>query len=284
MTGLAYTTLIEPRELALLAGAGIEAAVLDCRHDLARPQWGAEAYAESHIPGAEHAHLDRDLSGPVTSASGRHPLPDPERLRATFSRWGIGPDTQVVAYDQANGALAARLWWLLRFLRHDRVAVLNGGLVAWNAAGLPLTRAPTPARPQQSFTGEPRRDWVASTADVVAGLERGMVLIDARAADRFAGRNETLDPVAGHVPGARNHAFVRNVAGGRFLGPVALRRLWDETLAGSPPEHVVSMCGSGVTACHNLLAMELAGLPGARLYEGSWSEWVRDRARPVATG
>lgn len=302
MTARAYTTLIEPIELAALirpradrpggdgsqdnrsgddrAGAGV--AIIDCRHDLARPEWGAGAYAESHIPGAEFAHLDRDLSGPVTAASGRHPLPAPDRLAATFGRWGIDRETQVVAYDQASGALAARLWWLLRFLGHSRAAVLNGGLAAWRSAGLPVTASMTP-RATRRFQGEPQLAQVASTAEVAQGLERGgIVLIDARAADRFAGSNETLDPVAGHVPGARNHPFTRNLdSEGRFLAPAELARLWRATLAGAAPERVVSMCGSGVTACHNLLALELAGLAGARLYAGSWSEWIRDPARPV---
>lgn len=287
MSAHAFTTLIEPLELAALMRSDADVAIIDCRHDLARPQWGAEAYAEGHIPGAQFAHLDRDLSDPVTPASGRHPLPAPDRFGATLGRWGIDRETQVVAYDQASGALAARLWWLLRFLGHSRVAVLNGGLTAWRSAGLPVTRETAP-RPARRFAAEPRLGWVAATPEVAQrvaqGLERGgMVLVDARAADRFAGRNETLDPVAGHVPDARNHPFTRNLdQEGRFLAPAELARLWRETLAGSPPERLVSMCGSGVTACHNLLAMELAGLSGARLYAGSWSEWIRDPARPVA--
>jgi thiosulfate/3-mercaptopyruvate sulfurtransferase len=290
MATRAYTTLIEPLELAALARASDPAVIIDCRHDLTRPEWGAEAYAESHVPDAELAHLDRDLAGPVTAASGRHPLPAPDRLTATFSRWGIDRDRQVVAYDQSSGAYAARLWWLLRYLGHSRVAVLNGGLQAWRSAGLPMTRpaastrAAAPSREPRRFEGSPQLPRAASTAEVAEGVARGdIVLIDARSADRFAGRNETIDPVAGHVPGARNHPFTRNLdAAGRFLAPPELSTLWRETLAGSPSARVVSMCGSGVTACHNLLAMELAGLEGARLYAGSWSEWIRDPARPVA--
>lgn len=287
MTARPYTTLIEPLELDALIRSSRDVAIIDCRHDLARPQWGAEAYAEGHIPGAQFAHLDRELSDPVTPASGRHPLPAPDRLAATLGRWGIDRETQVVAYDQANGALAARLWWLLRFHGHARVAVLNGGLAAWRSAGLPVTRTTT-TRPARRFAAEPRLGWVAATPELAESVARGLdhggtVLVDARAADRFAGRNETLDPVAGHVPGARNHPFTRNLdAEGRFLAPDELSRRWRETLAGSPPERVVAMCGSGVTACHDLLAMEIAGLPGARLYAGSWSEWIRDPARPVA--
>jgi len=288
LTDLHYTMLIEPRELALLASSGVDVAVLDCRHDLARTQWGAQAYAEGHIPGAEHAHLDRDLSGPVTRTSGRHPLPDPRELIATFARWGIGRDTQVVAYDQANGAIAARLWWLLRFYGHDRVAVLDGGLAGWHSAGLPLTQAPAPTRRIAAFDRAPALESVVSSNELAAQLGQPQalrpVLIDARTADRFAGHNETLDPVAGHIPGARNHPFTRNVDNGRFLAPEALRRSWSETLADSPPSSTVAMCGSGVTACHNLLAMRLADLAGARLYAGSWSEWIREPGRPVARG
>ncbi len=284
MDDLAYTTLIEPRELALLGGSGIEVAVLDCRHDLALPEWGAGAYAEGHIPGSIHVHLDRDLSGPVTPSSGRHPLPDPRALCATLARLGIGRGTQVVVHDQAHGAFAARAWWLLRHLGHERVALLNGGLAAWQAAGLALTRAATPPRPSVQFERAPALAASVSTSEVAAALGCDIVLIDARSADRFAGRNETLDPVAGHIPGARNHPFTRNVSNDRFLAADALRRSWTETLAGAAPQRVVAMCGSGVTACHNLLALQRAGLPGARLYVGSWSEWIRDPSRPVERG
>jgi thiosulfate/3-mercaptopyruvate sulfurtransferase len=279
-----FTMLIEPQELAALARADPSVAIVDCRHDLTRPSWGAEAFAASHIPGAVFAHLDQDLSGPITRSSGRHPLPDPERLAATFARWGVGPQTQMIAYDQGNGAFAARLWWLARFLGHLRVAVLNGGLQAWQCAGLPLTGEPA-RRGARPFVGRPQPGSVASAEEVARGLDRGdILLVDARTAERFAGRNETLDPVAGHVPGARNHPFAENLdAEGRFLPQEELERRWRRTLAGGDAHSVVAMCGSGVTACHNLLAMELAGLRGARLYAGSWSEWIRDPARPVAT-
>ena len=290
MPDVPFSTLIEPGELAaLLDGGGAGSAprpalaIVDCRHDLARPEWGAQAYAAGHIPGASFGHLDRDLSGPVRPASGRHPLPDPERLAATLGRWGIDRSVQVVAYDQGSGAIAARLWWLLRLLGHERVAVLDGGFAAWQAAGLPIsTGEERPAA--RHFVGAAHLGWVATADDVARGLERGeIVLVDARAADRFAGRNETLDPVAGHVPGARNHPYTLNLGGdGRFLPPQALASLWRDTLGGASPERVVAMCGSGVTACHNLLAMERAGLAGARLYAGSWSEWCRDPTRPVA--
>lgn len=288
MPDVPFSTLIEPAELAALldCGAGACASrdliIVDCRHDLARPEWGAEAYAAGHIPGAVFAHLDRDLSGPVRPSSGRHPLPDLGRFGALLGGWGIDSRVQVVAYDQGGGAIAARLWWMLRFLGHERAAVLDGGFAAWRSAGLPVSTEAARVRPRR-FLSAPQAAWVATAEDVARGLERGeIVLVDARSADRFAGRNETLDPVAGHIPGARNHPFTRNLdADGRLLSAEALRKLWHETLGGAPPARVVSMCGSGVTACHNLLALERAGLPGARLYVGSWSEWCRDPARPV---
>jgi thiosulfate/3-mercaptopyruvate sulfurtransferase len=276
-----HDTLIEPAELAACL-TDPDLAVVDCRHDLLRPDWGAQAYAESHIAGALFAHLDRDLSGPTTPQTGRHPLPDIERFAETLSQWGIDDRVQVVAYDQGNGALAARLWWMLRWIGHTRVAVLNGGLAAWQAAGLPLTKEPG-RRERRQFVPNPDRSAVLTTEDVVRQLgQRSITLIDARAADRFAGENETIDPVAGHVPGARNHPFSRNLdAQGRFLAPEELRKRWQQTLQNSSPANAVSMCGSGVTACHNLLALQIAGLPEARLYAGSWSEWIRDPNRPI---
>jgi thiosulfate/3-mercaptopyruvate sulfurtransferase len=291
-----YTTLIEPEELAAPlsrnAAADSDWTVLDCRFDLPRPDWGASAYVAGHVPNALYAHLDRDLSGPITAGSGRHPLPSLERLAETFGRWGIDDDVQVVAYDQGNGAFAARLWWLLRWVGHQKVAVLNGGFTAWQQAGLPTDTAPGVRQPR-TFTPRPDAKAVVSTAELERVLSAGdlatgePVLVDARGADRFAGENETIDPVAGHIPGARNHPFVRNVdAKGRFLTAGELRERWQATLGAgaSGPERLIAMCGSGVTACHNLLALEVAGFPGARLYAGSWSEWIRDPARPVARG
>ena len=279
----AYVTLIEPTELSGLLGSPW-AAIIDCRHDLARPEWGAAAFAQRHIPGARFAHLDRDLSSPITPASGRHPLPDPDTLAGFLGRCGIDRHVQVVAYDQGNGATAARLWWLLRLLGHGAVAVLDGGLATWEAAGLPLEDTVTAPAPRR-FTRAPALGTAVTTAELVAGLASGtLTLVDARSAERFAGRNETLDTVAGHLPGARNHPFLSNLdAAGRFLSCEELRRRWDATLGGVDPQSVVAMCGSGVTACHDLLAMQVAGLPGARLYADSWSGWIRDPARPVAT-
>ena len=290
------TTLIEPAELASCLErpdwAGPYWAVVDCRFELTRPEWGAAAYAESHIPGAAYAHLDRDLSGPVEAHSGRHPLPSLEKLGETLGRLGIDRRTQVVAYDQGSGAYAARLWWLLRWAGHREVAVLDGGFAAWQRAGLAISSDPTTRPASQFKTDAPertaaRQSALVTTAELARMVADGAppVIVDARGADRFAGQNETLDPVAGHVPGARNHPFAGNLdAQGRFLAPAELRRRWLQTLGATPPQSVVSMCGSGVTACHNLLAMVVAGLGDGRLYAGSWSEWIRDPARPVARG
>jgi thiosulfate/3-mercaptopyruvate sulfurtransferase len=279
---MSFTTLVEPAELAAHL-SDPRWITVDCRFDLADPAAGARLYAAGHIPGARYAHLDHDLSGPVTATTGRHPLPDPERLARRLGEWGVDGSSQVVAYDEANGALAARLWWLLRWLGHGRVAVLNGGLRAWRAAGYPLSDEPPVATPGV-FTPHVDPSMFLEVDAVARGVaSRDITLVDARPADRFAGRNETLDPVAGHVPGAHNHPFARNVdSGGRFLSAEQLREAWRPTLAGAAGDRVVSMCGSGVTACHNLLALELAGVRGARLFPGSWSEWIRDPARPVA--
>jgi thiosulfate/3-mercaptopyruvate sulfurtransferase len=284
-----YTTLIGAGELAAHLGED-DWLSIDCRFDLARPAWGAQAFAAGHIPGALYAHLDHELAGPHTAESGRHPLPDPAALAATFGRFGIDARVQVIAYDQGPGAYAARLWWLLRWLGHTRVAVLDGGLAAWERAGLPLESAPS-ARAPRRFEARPAAAGVVSTAALAAALASGELargtplLVDARSAERFAGENETIDPVAGHIPGARNHPFAGNLdARGHFLPPAELRRAWVATLRGRPPAALVAMCGSGVTACHNLLALEVAGLSGAQLYAGSWSEWIRDPARAVARG
>lgn len=258
--------------------------LIDCRFNLADPAQGAAAYARGHLPGALYAHLDDDLSGPMTAASGRHPLPSPAAFAARLRTWGIAEDTQVVAYDQGNGLYASRLWWLLRARGHHRVAVLDGGLAAWNAHALPVVDTPPNVPPLQEVPVRPFSGWLDTEAVSAALAAQSILLVDARAADRFAGRNETMDPVAGHVPGAVNHPLADNVDGnGRFLSAEELRRRWQARLGQYTASQLVSMCGSGVTACHSLLAMDIAGLPGGRLYPGSWSEWIRDPARPVAT-
>ena len=279
-----FGTLIGPAELAALKFS--DYALFDCRFDLTRPQWGAAVYADGHLPRARYLHLDRDLSAPLTPQSGRHPLPAWSEFTRRLGRWGIRADTQVVAYDQGNGMVAARLWWMLRWVGHSRVAVLDGGVAAWIAAGYELTSATT--EPPSA------RDYVAAgvsaeSIDVIALQRRlsagGALLIDARGTDRFAGENETIDPVAGHIPGAVNHPFTGNLdERGRFLSAAALRDRWQSALGAHTTREVIATCGSGVSACHNLLALEHAGLGLATLYPGSWSEWIRDPARPVATG
>jgi thiosulfate/3-mercaptopyruvate sulfurtransferase len=283
------TTLIEPA--ALLPHLGDpQWAVIDCRFELARPDWGAGAYRAAHIPSARYAHLERDLSGPRSERTGRHPLPDPTTLAATLGRLGIDATVQVIAYDQGSGAFAARLWWLLRWLGHRQVAVLDGGFAAWERAALPVSSADA-ARPARQFRAAPDPSQLASTTEVSAALDSGAlasgaaILVDARSAERFAGENETIDPVAGHIPGARNHPFSGNHdAHGRFLAAGELRAAWQRTLRGGAAHQLIAMCGSGVTACHDLLALEVAGLPGGRLYAGSWSEWICDPAHAVARG
>ncbi|RKT59338.1 thiosulfate/3-mercaptopyruvate sulfurtransferase [Azonexus fungiphilus] len=264
--------------------AGLDAGwcVVDVRHQLLDTGYGERAYAESHIPGAVFLHCDRDLSAPLNGRNGRHPLPEPALLAARLGAIGIAPATQVVVYDDAQGMIAGRLWWLLRWLGHDAVAVLDGGWQAWLAAGGPVDAvvpAPTPA----TFVAQ-QRDLTVDAGFVQEMLgASSLCLVDGRAADRFRGENETIDPVGGHIPGAINRFFRDNLAAdGRFKPAAELAAEWRRLLAGRSPAQVVHYCGSGVSACHNLLAMEIAGLPGSRLYGGSWSEWCADPQRPVA--
>lgn len=281
---MAFTTLVQAADLAGHLDDP-RWLVVDCRFDLADPAAGETAWRRAHLPGAAYLHLDRDLSGPVTARSGRHPLPAPAALAATFGRLGIAPGTQVVAYDGGPGYFAARLWWLLRWLGHDAVAVLDGGLPAWLAAGGTLDDS-VRGRAATDFVAAPRAGQAIDAPSLQAALAAGtLLLVDARNAERFRGEVEPIDPVAGHVPGAVNHPCTGNVgADGRLLPPAELARRWRETLGARRPAEVACMCGSGITACHNLLALESAGLGGARLYPGSWSEWIRDPARPVARG
>jgi len=264
--------------------------LLDCRFDLAAPGAGREAYLRGHLPGAHYADLNLDLAGPVTATSGRHPLPAPDTLARRCAQFGIVRDVQVVAYDEANGSFAARAWWLLRWLGHRQVAVLDGGYRAWLAGGGELESGAMPAAVSQAaaapITAAVDRTAVLSVDEVLRALaDPSRMLVDARAAERYAGTVEPIDPVAGHVPGAVNHPFADNLGiDGHFLAPAELRRRWEARLAGKAPENAILMCGSGVTACHDLLALELAGLSGAKLYAGSWSEWIRDPSRPVTQG
>jgi len=286
---MAFSTLIDAATLRGLAGKS-DTVVIDCRFDLNDPEAGRRAYLAGHIPGARYADLNRDLSAPLSASSGRHPLPAPPVFAATLERLGIGNATQVIAYDDAGGAYAARAWWLLRWLGHSSVAVLDGGIKAWSAAGGTLESG-SEAPPRDAPAGGrivPRANAAAviDTAEIAAFLSDGAnLLVDARAAERYAGSVEPIDTVAGHISGAVNHPFSANLApDGRFLAASELRRLWDARLAGRQVAHVAAMCGSGVTACHNLLSMEIAGLRGARLYAGSWSEWIKDPNRPIARG
>jgi thiosulfate/3-mercaptopyruvate sulfurtransferase len=281
-----FDTLVETEVLAahLRDPAWV---VFDCRSVLTDPTAGERAYAAGHVPGARYIHLERDLSGPVTPESGRHPLPDPQLLAEKLGRAGVGEHTQVVAYDDAGGVYAARLWWLLRWLGHRESAVLNGGWQQWSKEDRRADNA-VPLAEARSFPyREPsHEEWLSSeeVLQLVRGRRRGLIM-DARAPVRFRGDEEPIDPVAGHVPGAMNLPFAANLADdGRFSAPATLRHRFEAALGGTRPEQVVSMCGSGVTACHNLLAMELAGIKHAKLYAGSWSEWIRDKARPVSKG
>jgi thiosulfate/3-mercaptopyruvate sulfurtransferase len=259
--------------------------IFDCRHDLQNTEYGANAYIKGHIPGALFLHLDRDLSGPKTGRTGRHPLPDPAVFAKRMGECGVGPDTQVVAYDNEGGVFAARLWWTLRWLGHDKVALLDGGLPGWRRAKQALVPE-VPVFAAANFQPRPRAMTV--DADFVMGKLHApeVLMLDARSPERFSGAQETIDPVGGHIPGVVNRFYFDNLDdAGCYFRPVdELRAEFDALLAGRDPAAVVQQCGSGVTACHNLLAMEIAGLNGSKLYPGSWSEWCADPARPIATG
>ena len=281
---MSWRTLVGAEELAGHLHDG-RVRIFDCRFDLMQPAAGAERYAAAHLPGAVFADLNRHLSVPPTEGSGRHPLPDPLTFAAWLRASGVDKESQVVAYDDATGMFAARLWWMLRWLGHDNVAVLNGGIKRWQELGLPLT-ATTPVPRPGMFTGHAHPELTVG-GDLVEAAARDAAqrVIDARAGERYRGEVEPLDPIAGHVPGARNHpSSSLTGADGLFLPADTLRDSLLGTLDGVAPERAIAYCGSGVTACHVLLALKHAGLGGARLYPGSWSEWSRTPARPVATG
>lgn len=285
---MTYTTLIDVETLSKNLHQP-NWVVIDCRFSLADTSRGRRAYLEGHIPGALYAHLDEDLCSPVVPGrTGRHPLPAVEMLVERFSRWGIDATVQVVAYDDwpgAAGAVAARLWWSLRWLGHTAVAVLDGGWDAWLAEGKPVTAGEEQGRMARNFQAVVHPELLATTAEVeIMRLDANFKVFDSRAAERYRGLNETIDPVAGHVPGAWSAPFADNMAAdGKFLPAPVLRDRFTKLLDGVPPENSTFYCGSGVSAAHNLLALAHAGLGDARLYVGSWSEWITDPSRPVAT-
>ena len=277
-----YRTLISATELRELAAQGAPLVLLDCGFDLGDTQAGERAYWEGHLPGAAYAHLDRDLSGPKTGRNGRHPLPERQLLAERAGAWGIAPGVQVVCYDAQGMPYAARAWWLLRWLGHEAVAVLDGGMAAWRAAGGGLSAEPPATTPRSPYPARAAALPSVDSATLLGELGHRPIL-DARSGERFRGEVEPLDAVAGHIPGAHNCFFKDNLqADGRFKTAQALRAEFDAL--GVEPGRTVHQCGSGVTACHNLLAMEHAGLQGSALYAGSWSEWCADPSRPLARG
>lgn len=282
-----YTTLISADDLATHIDDP-DWVIVDCRHDLVNLAFGREAYAAGHLPHAVFADMELDLSGAKRGEDGafrgRHPLPEKEALAAVLRRWGVHDSTQVVAYDAHGGMYAARLWWLLRWIGHEAAAVLDGGLPAWQAAGRSVSADPPDPRTAGTITVRAPFVPTVTVAEVLENIETEQrTVVDARAADRFRGENETIDPVGGHIPGAKNRFFKDNLHNdGRFKAPEQLREEFGAVI--DAPDKAIMQCGSGVTACHNLLALEVAGLPGAALYPGSWSEWSSDPARPVAKG
>ena len=272
------TTLVSTAELAAHLG---EWRVFDCRHDLTKPELGEQQYRQSHVPGALFASLDRDLSAPKNGQNGRHPLPPPENFRAWLEKAGLNPGDQIVCYDGGPGAMAARLWWMLRWVGHDAVAVLDGGFAKWTQEDRPVS-ADVPRFASSQYPIGLRAEMSITAGDV---LKDRKLLVDARAPARYRGDQEPIDPVAGRIPGAVNRFNMDNLTPHGTHKPAAeLRRELEHVLGGRKPEEVLNYCGSGVAACHNLLAMEIAGLPGGKLYAGSWSEWIADPSRPRESG
>jgi thiosulfate/3-mercaptopyruvate sulfurtransferase len=278
-----FSAVISSEELAALL-SDPQLRIVDCRASLQNPAAGREQYAKAHLPGASFADLLDDLSGPIVAGqTGRHPLPSIESFVARLQGWGIGARSQVVVYDDAGGAFAARLWWMLRWLGHDAVAVLDGGFPAWVAEGRAVIDTQTIV-PHGDFVAQPRAEWLVTARELSTPQSTGQKLFDARAPERFRGDVEPIDPVAGHIPGAENLPFAENLRDGRFRPPAELRARFAEALGDTSPEQAVVYCGSGVTACHDVLAFAHAGLPLPRLYAGSWSEWITDPARPTTKG
>jgi thiosulfate/3-mercaptopyruvate sulfurtransferase len=274
------STLVSTGELAANL---VKWRVFDCRHDLAKPDLGEQQYREGHIPGALFAHLDRDLSGRKTGKNGRHPLPEPQDFEKWLEKTGLTPKDQAVCYDAGNGSMAARLWWMLRWIGHDQVAVLDGGFAKWTQEGRPVN-IDVPLFTPLNYPLKPRKDFTVDAATVVKNLNK-LFLLDARAPARYRGEQEPIDPVAGRIPGAKNRFNSDNLsAQGVFKDKESLRKDFLAVLGNRSPSEVIHYCGSGVSACHNLLAMEVAGLKGGKLYPGSWSEWSADPKRPQERG
>lgn len=279
-----YNTIISAGKLNDIIGDE-QVRVFDCRFSLKDPQGGLKCYQQGHLPHAQFADMDTQLSSPMTASSGRHPLPSPEDFIKQLRAWGVSNDTQVIAYDDMKGAFAARLWWMMRWLGHEKVAVLDGGMEKWSEAGYPLTQEAVDF-PAGDFSGKANMEWLVDIDTVSRELEAGkMTLIDARAADRFTAKDQQTDPVPGHIPGAKNLPFGGNLTGdGLMKSSTEIRQRFDAIIKENPDREVVNMCGSGVTACHNLLAQAIAGMPPMKIFIGSWSQWIRDPKRPVATG
>jgi len=280
---MSFTHLITTSQLLELRKPGW--VIIDCRFDLSKPDWGFLNYQEGHLPGAIYAHLDHDLSGRVTQHTGRHPLPEPGKFTNKITSWGIKVNTQVIVYDTTGGSNAVRLWWLLRYYGHNQVAVLDGGYPKWLHENRPIQSGTNYAIPASvPFSPSIHSEMLVSTEEVEKLHQNpAYIFIDARAPQRFSGETEPIDPVAGHIPGALNRFHGNNLTSeGVLKSPSLLRAEFAQLLKDIPPENIVVYCGSGVTSCHHLLAMEIAGLKGARLYAGSWSEWIRDPSRPIA--
>jgi len=270
------STLVSTGELAANL---VKWRVFDCRHDLAKPDLGEQQYRAGHIPGALFAHLDRDLSARKTGKNGRHPLPDPQDFEKWLEKTGLTPKDQVVCYDGGPGAMAARLWWMLRWIGHDKVAVLDGGFAKWTKEGRKIT-VDVPLFTPLNYPIKPRKDFAVDVAALAKNLN-ALFLLDARAPARYRGEQEPIDPIAGRIPGAKNRFNMDNLSPeGTFKTSAELKKELHSILEGQSPADVVHYCGSGVAACHNLLAMEIAGLKGGKLYAGSWSEWSADPKRP----
>ncbi|PWB55247.1 MAG: sulfurtransferase [Nitrosomonadales bacterium] len=279
-----YSTLVSAAQLAQHL-SDPDWIIFDCRFTLSDPESGRRAYQAGHIPGARYAHLNDDLSSEVTATSGRHPLPDPALLAQKLGQWGVDSGKQVVVYDDSFGAMAGRMWWVLRWLGHKSVALLDGGIQRWIRDGHPVTAEPPVITPAEFKARPDSSMWVDANCIEEALRSDKCLLIDARSEERFSGEREVLDKVAGHIPGSINYPFEDNLdMGGTYMSAEELKEAYLDLLNGVEPERVVHMCGSGVTACHSVLAMEHAGLKGTRLYPGSWSEWITDPGRPVETG